>query len=213
MSYRIAAIDIHKSVLMVVVATAANEVEDSIGELLDQQIQALDRLMAQELKKQEEAIVRVAEIPGFGVDSAQQLLAEVGVEAETFSSAAQFSSWVGICPGSNVSAEDNKSSRSPKGNRFVRRILTQSAQAAVKKNGSHFQSAFRRFLPRLGFKAAIWAIAHQSGRVVWKILHDRVAYIERGSEPTPQAKKQRARKLAKLCASWVTALRLPRQLL
>ena len=33
------------------------------------------------------------------------------------------------------------------------------AQAAVKKNGSHFQSVFRRLCPRLGYKGAIWAIA------------------------------------------------------
>jgi hypothetical protein len=35
MSYRVAAIDIHKSVLMVVVASAAEEVEDPIGEALE----------------------------------------------------------------------------------------------------------------------------------------------------------------------------------
>ena len=92
--------------------------------LLDEQIRELDKLVAEELKKHEEAVLRVTEIPGFGVDSAQQIIAEVGVDAETFPSAAEFSSWVGVCPGSNVSAEQNHSSRSPKGNRFVRRILT-----------------------------------------------------------------------------------------
>src|SRR5215469_17220878 len=35
MSYKVAAIDIHKSVLMVVVATAANEVKDATGEALE----------------------------------------------------------------------------------------------------------------------------------------------------------------------------------
>lgn len=35
MSYRVAAIDIHKKVLMVVVATAASEVRDSAGEALE----------------------------------------------------------------------------------------------------------------------------------------------------------------------------------
>jgi hypothetical protein len=35
MSYKVAAIDIHKSVLMVVVATAANEIDDPIGEALE----------------------------------------------------------------------------------------------------------------------------------------------------------------------------------
>lgn len=165
-------------------------------DLLNQQIQELDELTAETLKQHEDAVIRVAEIPGFGPDSAQQIIAEVGVDAETFPSAGEFSSWAGICPGSEESAEKNKSSRSPKGNRFVRRILNQAAQAAVKKKGCHFQSVFRRLLPKLGRNGAIWAIAHRLGRLVWKILHDGVRYIEKGQETNPKAKKRRAQKLA-----------------
>jgi transposase len=165
-------------------------------EMLDKQIQTLDALVAKELKKHEEAVIRVAEMPGFGVDSAQQIIAEVGVDAEAFPSASHFCSWAGTCPGSEESAEQNHSSRSPKGNRFVRRILTQAAQAAVKKKGCHFQSVFRRLLPKLGYKGAIWAIAHRLGRLLWKILHDGISYIEQGTETNPKAKKRRAQKLA-----------------
>jgi transposase len=165
-------------------------------DLLDQQIQSLDRLAAQELKKHEDAVIRVAELPGFGVDSAQQIIAEVGVGVETFPSAGEFASWFGGCLGSNISAEENHGSRSPKGNRFVRRILTQAAQAAVKKKGCHFQSVFRRMLPKLGYNGAIWAVAHRLGRLLWKLLHDRVHHIEKCTETTPQAKKRRAQKLA-----------------
>jgi transposase len=164
--------------------------------LLDKQIQSLDELVAGELKKHEEAVIRLAQVPGLGVDSAQQIIAEVGAEAETFPSASHFSSWAGTCPGSEESAEQNQSSRSPKGNRFVRRILNQAAQAAVKKKGCHFQSVFRRLLPKLGYKATIWAIAHRLGRLVWKILHDQVPYIEQGTQTNPKANKRRAQKLA-----------------
>ena len=111
-------------------------------------------------------------------------------------SAAPFSSWAGTCPGSEESAEQNQSSRSPKGNRFVRRILTQAAQAAVQKKGCHFQTVFRRLSPQLGYKGAIWAIAHRLGRLLWKILHDGVAYVEQGTETNPAARKRRAQKLA-----------------
>jgi transposase len=163
--------------------------------LLEQQIDKLDQMTAAALKQHQDAVIRVAEIPGFGVDSAQQLIAEMGVDAEAFPSARQFTSWIGVCPGSDVSAEENHNSRSAKGNRFVRRILTQAAQAAVKKKGSHFQSLFRRFLPRLHYNGAIWAIAHRLGRLVWKILHDHVRYIEQGEETNPAAKKRRAQKM------------------
>ena len=164
-------------------------------QVLDQQIQMLDLLAAQMLKKHEDAVIRLAGIPGFGVDAAQQIIAEVGVDADAFPSASQFSSWAGTCPGSEESAEQNQSSRSPKGNRFVRRVLTQAAQAAVKKKGCHFQSVFRRLLPRLGYKGAIWAVANRLSRLLWKVLHDGVHYIEQGQETNPKAKKRRAQKL------------------
>jgi len=164
--------------------------------LLDQQIAKLDQMAATALKRHQDAVVRVAEIPGFGADSAQQLIAEIGVDADAFKSAGNFTSWVGTCPGQDESAEQNHSSRSPKGNRFVRRILTQAAQAAVKKKGSYFQSLFRKFLPRLHYNGAIWVVANRLGRLVWKILHDGVRYIEQGQETTPAARKRRAQKMA-----------------
>ena len=84
-------------------------------QLLDRQIEELDRMAAAALKKHEEAVIRLAQVPRLGVDSAQQIIAEAGVEAEAFPSPGQFCSWVGTCPGTEESAEQNHSSRSPKG--------------------------------------------------------------------------------------------------
>ncbi len=165
--------------------------------LLDQQISRLDQMIATALKPHEDAVIRVAQIPGFGADSSAQIIAEMGADAAVFDSAGEFSSWAGTCPGSEESAEQNHSSRSPKGNRFVRRILTQAAQAAVKKKGCHFQNVFHRLIPRLGYNGAVWAVAHRLGRVVWIILHEGVSYIEQGAESNPKAKKRRAQKLAR----------------
>jgi transposase len=166
-------------------------------QLIDTQIAKLNNLIAQAMKPHQEAVMRLAEVPGLGVDSAQQIIAEVGVEASTFSSAAELTSWVGTCPGKDESAEENRNSRSAKGNKYLRRVLNQAAHAAVKKKGSHFQAVFRRLLPRLGYQATIWAIAHRLCRVVWKILHERVQFIEQGSEPNPRLRNKRARMLAR----------------
>jgi hypothetical protein len=46
--------------------------------------------------------------------------------------------------GLEESAEQNHSSRSAKGNKYVHRILNQAAHAAVKKKGSHFQAVVPR---------------------------------------------------------------------
>jgi transposase len=164
--------------------------------LLDQQIEQLSQTMAAALQKHREAVVRLAHVPGFGVESAQQMIAETGPDAEAFPSAGEFASWAGACPGSQVSAEENHSSQCPKGNRYVRRILSEAAHAAVKKQGSHFQRLFRRFLPRLGYTGAIWVVAHRLARLVWKILHCGISYVEQGQDTNPRARKRRAQKLA-----------------
>src|SRR5271166_4089234 len=165
-------------------------------QLIDGQIAKLNGLIAQAMKPHQDAVIRLAQVPGLGVDSAQQVIAEVGVKASTFPSAAQFTSWVGTCPGKDESTEENHSSRSAKGNKYLRRVLNQAAHAAVRKKGSYFQAVFRRLLPRLGYKSAIWAIAHRLCRVVWKILHEGVRFIEQGNESDPKVRKQRARRLA-----------------
>jgi len=165
--------------------------------LLDRQIERLSEMAAAALKKHQAAIVRLAKVPGFGPESSQQIVAEVGVDMEAFDSPDAFASWAGVCPGSNISAEQNQSSRCPKGNRYVRRILSEAAQAAARKKGSHFQNIFRHFLPRLGYNGAIGVVRHRLARLVWKILHQGVEYVEQGQETTPAAKQRRAQKLAK----------------
>ena len=42
------------------------------------------------------------------------------------------------------------------------------------------QLLFRRWVPRLGVKGAIWAVAHRLLRLIWKVLHQQVRYQERG---------------------------------
>jgi len=68
-------------------------------QLIDQQIAQLNGLIAQAMKPHQDTVIRLAEVPGLGVDSAQQIIAEVGAQASTFPSAAELTSWVGTCPG------------------------------------------------------------------------------------------------------------------
>lgn len=166
-------------------------------QLIDEQMAQLNGLIAQAMKSHQDAVIRLAEVPGLGVDSAQQIIAEVGSQASTFASAAELTAWVGTCPGKEESAEQNHSSRSAKGNKYLRRVLNQAAHAAVVKKGCHFQVVFRRLMPRLGYKSAIWAIAHRICRVVWKILHAGVRFIEPGQQVGPREKKQPAQMLAR----------------
>jgi len=123
--------------------------------LLDRQIEHLAVLAAQTLQPYRDAVLRLAGIPGIGVNAAQQIIAETGPQASAFPTPGQFCSWMGSCPGRDESAGVNHSSRCPKGNRYLRRVLCQAAQSAVKVKGSRFEMVFRRLLPRLGYAKAI----------------------------------------------------------
>jgi transposase len=166
-------------------------------ELIESQIQTLNESIGKALHPHHDAVMRLAEVPGYGVDSAQQVIAEVGPQAATFPSAEQLSSWVGACPGREESAEVSRSNRSPKGNRMMRRVLSQVANAAVRTKGSVFQARYRRLVLRLGHNKAIWAIVHRLCRLTWKILHGGVRYVEYGNRPNPNAVKTRMRKLVR----------------
>jgi transposase len=160
-------------------------------ELLDLQIGQLDQEMAGLISQHQDAVQRLTEVPGLAVDAAQQIVAEVGPTAATFSSAKSLSSWVGICPGEEESAGVNHSHRSPKGNRQMRRILNQTANAAVKAKGSIFEFVYRRCVARLGHKQAIGAIGHRQCRLIWMILHQGVRYEERGPAVIEQSQRKR----------------------
>lgn len=164
-------------------------------ELLERQIATLEKATAEALREHEQAVCRLAEVPGLGAESAHQIIAEVGPQAASFPSAAQMASWVGCCPGREESAGVSASDASPKGNRYVREVLVQAANAAVKSKGSVFEVLYRRLTGRRGHFKAIWAVAHQICRIAWKILHDGVRYEERGIRTNPQAQRKRAARL------------------
>ena len=113
-------------------------------ELIERQVDQLDQQIASLLREHQEAVQRLTEVPGLGVDSVQQIIAEIGAKAATFPSAANLVSWVGACPGEDETAGINRSKRSPKGNRQMRRILYEAANAAVKHKGSIFETCGNR---------------------------------------------------------------------
>jgi transposase len=163
--------------------------------MIEDHLAQLDHQMAQLLAHHHDAVQRLAEVPGLGVDSAQQIIAEVGASAAAFPSAKQLASWMGACPGNEESAGVNYSHRCPKGNRQMRRVLNQAANAAVKAKGTIFAIVYRRLVPRLGHAQAIGAIAHRLCRLIWKLLHQGIRYEERGPAVSAEAKKVRARKM------------------
>jgi transposase len=162
---------------------------------IDAQIQTLEVSLAESMRQHQDALRRLAEVPGLGPDSAQQIIAEVGPTAATFPSAPELAAWVGTAPGREESAGVSKSNRCPKGNCMMRRLLNQAANAAVRSKGSFFEKLYHRLVARLGHNKTIWAVANRLCRLVWKILHQGVHSIEHGNQPDPHRLQQRLQRM------------------
>ena len=149
-------------------------------ELLRKQVDELNQALSVAMQFHLPALMRLSKMPGVDLYAAQELLAEIGVKAAAFPTADEFAGWVGLCPGSKESAGVNYSSRSSKGNRYLRRLLSQIAWAAIRTKESFFEGLFRRLKPRIEGRGAAWAVAHRIGKVIWLVLHEEKEYIEKG---------------------------------
>ena len=128
------------------------------------------------------AIAKIATLPGFDQRSAQNVVAEIGADMDTFPSAQHLASWAGVCPGNNESAGKRKSGKTTKGNRWLGSALSQSAWAAARKKDSYFQAQYRRLAGRRGKKRAIVAVAHSLLTIIYHMLKDNSDYRELGCD-------------------------------
>lgn len=89
------------------------------------------------------------------------IVAELGVDMSVFESVPHLASWAGVCPGNNESAGKRKSSRTPKGNVYLKAALVEAAHAAAKAKGTYLRDKFYRLKARRGYKRAAVAIVHK----------------------------------------------------
>lgn len=149
---------------------------------MTKRIKELDNMIDDEMKKYEDSVKKLDEMPGVGKESAQTILAETGVDMDRFPTAAHLASWIGVCPGNNESAGKRKSGRTTKGNKTLKTAITQCAQSAIKKKDSFFRAQYDRLVVRRGHNKAKVAVAHSMIIAIWHILKYGKPFKDLGSD-------------------------------
>jgi transposase len=121
-------------------------------------------------------------VPGIDVTTIQNVIVEIGVDMNQFPTAAHLASWTGVCPGNEESAGKRKRSRTTKGNRWLRRALTQAAWAATHTKDSYLGAQYHRLAGRRGKKRALVAVAHTLLVIIYHIIKYRVDYQDLGPD-------------------------------
>ena len=166
-------------------------------EQLRKHVGELDEEIVRLFDHQQEAIARLCAVPGISLTAAFQVVAEVGARAQTFASPGKLASWAGLCPGREESAGVSVNNRCARGNRTLKRVLTQCAWAAVRNQKSQFFRLFQRWRAQIGARKAITAVAHRMLLVIWKLLHEGEAYADSGCQLSPETIRRRMLKCVK----------------
>jgi len=129
-----------------------------------------------------EAVTRLATIPGIDERSAENILAEIGVDMRQFPQPSQLASWTGMCPGNNESAGKRRSGKTTKGNRWLRATLVQVAWAASRTKNTYLSAHYRRLASRRGKKRALVALGHTILIIIHTMLKNGTTYRELGGD-------------------------------
>jgi transposase len=139
-------------------------------------------------------VALLSTIPGIDYIVSWNLLAELGADMDVFPDAAHCASWAGLCPGSEESGGKRISGRTRKGNRYLRRILTQAAWANSHCKDGYLRAMFHRVKARRGWGRAVVAVAHKLIVIAYHMLKDRLPYRELGGDYFDQKNPERVAK-------------------
>lgn len=125
-------------------------------------------LISSEFKTQLELL---ATAPGITLQSATNIISEIGVDMSVFQDVKHLCSWAGLTPQNNESAGKKKSVRISRAGTYLKPLLIQVANAAIKdKSCPYFKHRYESIKKRRGHKRAIIAIARMLLVCVYNML-------------------------------------------
>lgn len=134
-------------------------------------IKQLDSTIALLASEFEPQIKIVSTLPGITAKSATALISEIGVDMSAFEDSKNLCSWAGLTPQNNESAGKKKSVHISRAGIYIKPLLVQCANAAIKDNDCpYFYHRYQAIKKRRGHKRAIIAVARMLLTCVYYML-------------------------------------------
>jgi len=116
-------------------------------------------------------IDRVVSVPGIKAFSAISIIGEIGVDMSVFPTSRHLCSWAGLSPCNDNSAGKKKTTRISRAGVYIKPLLVQCANAAIKSNKHpEIRNRYNAIKKRRGHKKAIIAIARMLLTAIYNIL-------------------------------------------
>lgn len=116
-------------------------------------------------------VEKLDEVTGSGVQSAQEIIAEIGVNITVFPTAAHLVSWAKFSPIDAQSAGRKKANSTGKGNPWLAATLGEVV-AGLSRTSTFLGDRYRRLARRRGKKRAVVAVGNSVLTIVWHLLTD-----------------------------------------
>ena len=151
-------------------------------DFLDEQIERLSDAIEEQLRPFASAVELLRSLDGIETRTAQNILAEIGVDMSVFPTAGHLASWAGRCPGNDQSAGKRRSGKTRKGSKWLNEALKDAAMSATNTNDSYLQAQYQRLRPRIGHGRALGAVKHSILCACWHMLKNGELYRDLGGD-------------------------------
>ena len=153
-----------------------------LGMMLDRtdaltaQIDALTARIEEAIAPFAAQVAQLDEIPGVGITTAQEILAETGTDMSRFPTPGHLVSWAKFAPKARQSAGRAKAAATGKGSPWLGGTIGEAAVSAARTQ-TFLAARYKRIVRRRGKKRALVAVGNSILTITWHLLSDPGAHF------------------------------------
>ena len=159
-------------------------------DFLDETIADLGKEITADMAPFQKEAEMLDAVTGISMRVAETIISEIGINMTAFPTEKHLASWVALCPGNNESAGKHKSGKTRKGNPYLKRALTEAANACGSSKDSYLGARFQRLAKRRGRNKAVVAVAHSILTIAYHILKYKTPFYNLGADHFDKLNKQ-----------------------